>query len=203
MDPHEFMLKQKLPYESKILLAKSVAREFYEKLNGNVFCSVGGLDSITLLFFLRKYVSADIVGVSVSSLEDKSIQRVHRQLGNIVLLKPLKNKVQVIKEFGYPVISKMKARKIEHLQKPNNPKQTYVHALMTGDMGEQGKFQHSEKIKLPDKWLKLFAGLYNEHRPDLFCKEAPFKVSDRCCHWMKKNRLITLQKKIKWLPIWD
>lgn len=105
----------------------------------------------------------------------------------MVIVSPYKTKVQVIKEYGFPVISKMKARKIEHLQKPDNPKQTFIHALMTGDMGAQGKFKHSEKIKLPDKWLSLFAGLYNSHRPDMACQTAPFKVSDRCCYWMKEK----------------
>ncbi|OPX87754.1 MAG: hypothetical protein A4E53_02376 [Pelotomaculum sp. PtaB.Bin104] len=195
MNPYEFRQKQSLPYEAKIVHAIERAREFYIHMNGNVFCSVGGLDSITLLLFLRKYVSKNIPGVSVSALEDKSIRKIHRQLDNMVILTPYKNKAQVIREFGFPVISKMKARKIEHLQKPNNPKQTYVHALMTGDMGAQGKFKHSNKIKLPDKWLKLFGGLYNDHRPDLVCKIAPFKVSDRCCCWMKEKPADDFAKK--------
>jgi hypothetical protein len=187
MEPYEFLQKQSLPYEAKIQHAEIKAREFYNQLGGDVFCSVGGLDSLTLLIFLRKFIAKDITGVTISSLEDKSIQKIHRQFDNMVFLKPYKNKAQVIREYGYPVISKMKASKIEHLQKTDNPKQTFIHALMTGDMGEQGKFKHSEKIKLPDKWLKLFGGLYNEHRPDLKCQAAPFKVSDRCCHWMKEK----------------
>jgi hypothetical protein len=200
MTPQEFMQKQSLPYEAKVIHAQLRAREFYDHMDANVYCSVGGLDSITLLLFLRKYVSKDIPGVSVSSLEDRSIQRIHRQLDNMILLKPYKSKVQVIKEFGYPVISKMKARKIEHIQKPDNPKQTYIHALFTGDMGEQGKFKHSKEIKLPDKWLKLFGGLYNSHRPDLSCQIAPFKVSDRCCHWMKEKPINDFAKKNNLVP---
>jgi 3'-phosphoadenosine 5'-phosphosulfate sulfotransferase (PAPS reductase)/FAD synthetase len=187
MTQYEFQQKQSLPYEAKVNHAIIRAQEFYEKMEGSVFCSVGGLDSITLLLFLRKYVDKNIPGVTISSLEGKSIQKVHRQLNNMVFLRPYKNKAQVIREFGYPVISKMKARKIENLQKSDNPKQTYIHAIMTGDMGAQGKFKHSDKIKLPDKWLKLFGGLYNDHRPDLRCQTAPFKVSDRCCYWMKEK----------------
>jgi len=189
------MQKQSLPYEAKVIHAQLRAREFYEHEEGNVFCSVGGLDSITLLLFLRKYVDKNIPGVTVSALEDKSIRKIHRQLDNMIILTPYKNKAQVIKEFGFPVISKMKAKKIEHLQKPDNPKQTFIHALMTGDMGAQGNFQHSNMIKLPDKWLKLFGGLYNDHRPDLDCKVAPFKVSDRCCHWMKEKPANDFAKK--------
>lgn len=43
MTPYEFMQKQALPYEAKVVHAQLRAREFYEKLEGNVFCSVGGI----------------------------------------------------------------------------------------------------------------------------------------------------------------
>ena len=65
--------------------------------------------------------------------------------------------------------------------------QTFIHAIMTGNMGEQGKYQHSKKIKLPDKWIRLFGGLYQNHRPDLACMTAPFKVSAQCCYYMKEK----------------
>ncbi|NLV16062.1 MAG: hypothetical protein GXY50_02460 [Syntrophomonadaceae bacterium] len=183
----KFRELQDMPYRIKVQYAIGKARDFYETMEGKVFCSVGGLDSITLLMFLRKYVSPDIPGVTISSLEDRTIRIIHKQLGNMVFLKPYKSKVQVIREYGYPVISKAKARKIEYLQTPDSEKQTFIHAIMTGDMGAQGKFQHSNKIKLPEKWIQLFGGLYNDHRPDLLCKVAPFKVSDRCCYWMKEK----------------
>ena len=122
MNPREFMQKQALPYEAKVAHAINKAREFFDELDGNVFCSVGGLDSITMLIFLRKYVSRDIPGVSVSSLEDKSIQEIHRQFDNFTSLKPLKSKVNVLREHGYPVISKEKAGKIQLLQNPSEKK---------------------------------------------------------------------------------
>ena len=83
MTPAEFKQKQSLPYEAKVNHAIIKAQEFYEdeRINGQVICSVGGLDSITLLLFLRKYVSANIPGVSVSRLEDRSIQHIHESLG--------------------------------------------------------------------------------------------------------------------------
>lgn len=184
----EFAQKQNLPYELKIRHAANKAREFYDKVTGeghSVHVSVGGLDSITLYCFLKS-IGLDVHGISVSSLEDKSIQRIHKQLG-IENVKPLKSKVQVLNELGFPVISKAKAKKIEYLQTPNSEKQTFIHAIMTGDMGQQGKFQHSDEIKLPDKWIELFGGLYGEHRPDLHCQVAPFKVSSDCCKWMKEK----------------
>lgn len=176
MEPYEFKQKQSLPYEAKITLAKVRAREFYEKLHGEVFCSVGGLDSITLLFFLRKYVSKNIPGVSVSTLEDKSIQKVHGQLDNMVILTPTKSKVKVIREHGYPVISKSIAEKIELIQNPSEKNETVRHAILTGETGEQGGYKYSRFMKLPDKWQRLFVE-----------REAPFRVSGKCCYYMKEK----------------
>ncbi|MDO5479685.1 MAG: hypothetical protein Q4G23_11050, partial [Clostridia bacterium] len=65
-------------------------------------------------------------------------------------------------------------------------KQYYNHALMTGETGPWGGFVHSESMKLDDDILELFGGEWAEDRPDLNCKVAPFKVSDRCCEIMKE-----------------
>jgi len=75
-------------------------------------------------------------------------------------------KHKVLQELGFPVISKAKANKIKLLLTPDSPKQTFIHAIMTGDMGEQGRWEHSNKIKLPEKWIVKFGGHYQEHRLD-------------------------------------
>jgi len=189
MTPTQFLQKCSLPYEAKVIHAQQRAREFFEHLDGNVFCSVGGLDSITLLIFLRKYVSKGIPGVSVSSLEDKSIQEVHRSFDNFTILTPLKSKVQVIKDHGYPVISKDKAGKIQLLQNPTEKNATVRHAIMTGVTGEQGGFKtrHTgSHMRLPLKWLDLFGGPENA-RYGTHYRTAPFKVSPDCCYWMKER----------------
>lgn len=200
LTPQEFRQKQLLPYEAKVAHAEIRAREFYEKLNGEVCVSVGGLDSITLEAFLNRHLKLGVQPVSVSALEDKSIQEVHKTIPGMIFIKPYKSKVQVLKDHGFPIVSKEKAAKIENLQKPDNPKQTFIHAIMTGQMGEQGKWQKSDKIKLPEKWIKLFGGLYNHHRPDLQCKAAPFKVSAECCKWMKEKPAQDWQKQNKVYP---
>ena len=53
-----FKQRQKLPYEAKVDYARAIARNFKRdiediSIGGNVHISVGGLDSITLLKFLR------------------------------------------------------------------------------------------------------------------------------------------------------
>lgn len=102
-----FTAMQNLPYEVKVKRAELRAIEFVNELDNrglNAHVSVGGLDSIVLLMFLRK-IGIDIPAVSVSSLEDKSIQKVHRKLG-VISIAPGKSKVEILNEVGFPVISK-------------------------------------------------------------------------------------------------
>ena len=101
----------------------------------------------------------------VSSVEHASIRKIHKQLG-VKPIYPDMAKHKVLQELGFPVISKAKANKIKLLLTPDSPKQTFIHAIMTGDMGEQGRWEHSNKIKLPEKWIVKFGGHYQEHRLD-------------------------------------
>ena len=189
MTINEFQQKQSLPYKAKVTHAEKRAWEFYDTITGrgdNVHVSVGGLDSITLLVFLR-HIGIDVPAISVSTLEDKGNQEIHKQLG-VIDVKPYMSKTRVLNVLGFPVVSKEKANKIAYLLNPNADKQTFIHAIMTGDMGKQGGFKHSNRIKLPDKWLKKFGKNYAEHRPDLEYEDIPeFKVSSRCCYYMKEK----------------
>jgi len=185
-DRKAFMEMMKWPYKAKITHAVVVAQEFYRATGGMVFCSVGGLDSITLLHFLRSYVNDSIPGVTLSSLEDKSIQKIHRSLPNMVFLKPYKTKVQVIRDHGYPVISKEKANKIKMLQNPSERNATVRNAIVTGDTGVYGGWRKGTRMKLPDKWLQLFGGLENQRYGTNY-KISPFMVSGDCCYYMKEK----------------
>lgn len=176
-----------MPYEVKVRKAEIMVRDWVDtcdQFGKDYAVSVGGLDSITLLAFCREVLGAETKGVSVSSLEDKSIQEVHREMG-VIRIKPLKSKVQVLKEYGYPIISKQLSAKISRLQTPGDTS-PIVKAYMTGDEGAWGGYKHNEKFKIPDTYVKLFGGLYKDFRPDLDCQTAPFKVSDQCCWWLKE-----------------
>lgn len=150
--------------------------------------SVGGLDSIVLLMFCRN-ILGECEGASVSALEDASIQEVHNQLG-VHKIKPDLTFHKVLNTLGFPVLSKQLAGDIEHLQTPREKADQrllyYNHALMTGETGPWGHFEYSESMKMDDEILELFGGHYAEDRPDLNCKVAPFKVSDKCCYYMKE-----------------
>lgn len=134
--------------------------------------------------FLRS-IGIDAPAISVSILEDKSIQKVHRQLG-VECVKPLKTKAEVLREFGYPVLSKELAGKIALLQNPSEKNATVRHAIITGETGEYGGYRSGTRMKMPQKWLEKFGGADAEGAA-LGYAAAPFKVSDRCCYYLKEK----------------
>lgn len=180
-----FAQMQAMPYEVKLKKAELRAYEFLtelEKRDMNAHISVGGLDSITLLLFLRK-IGIDVPAISVSLIEDKSIQKIHKELG-VIRVRPAKNKVEILNEYGFPVISKKIAGNIQKIQNPTDKNATVRHAIITGECGAQGHFAKNSRMQLPKKWLELFGGADEEGKQ---YKEAFFKVSNKCCEYVKEK----------------
>ena len=202
-----FKAKQQLPYDIKVKYARIRVEEFIRECdirNLNYHVSVGGLDSITLLLFIRS-LGYDLPAISVSSLEDVSIQKVHKELG-VISLKSAKRedgtywtKQKIIQEFGFPVLSKEIAGKIELLQKHTPESKTVRHAIVTGETGEYGGYQKHSRMKLADKWLELFGGLENEEE-NVNYQIAPFKVSSKCCYYLKEKPCVDWAKENNSVP---
>ena len=192
-----FRQKQSLPYEAKIQHAKNLARAFYDDMEGMCYVAVGGLDSITLYLFLRS-IGINVPAVSVSVLEDKSIQKVHKAIG-VTSLKPIKSKIEVIKEFGWPVLSKELAGKIYTLQNPTEKNVTVRHAIMTGDTGAYGGYRKNTRMKMSKKWLEKFGGYENEREGTDYGK-PDFPVSDKCCYYLKEKPSTDYAKASKRAP---
>ncbi len=157
---------------------------------------------------MHEICGIDAPGVSASSLEDKSIQRVHKALG-IINVPPLKRKdgsfwtkAKVIQEFGFPVISKEVAAKIELLQNPSEKNKTVRHAIITGETGAYGGWQKNSKMQLKQRWLELFGGYENEtegcdfRKPDFWYLPSVVITS-------KKKIVMTGEKNITAYLIWD
>lgn len=190
----DFQVKMKQPYEFKVKYATIRAREFVrecEKRDLNYHVSVGGLDSITLLVFLRS-IGIDAPAVSASFLEDPSIQKVHRQLG-VERLAPMKRDDgtfwtanKVVQEFGFPVLSKELAAKIELLQNPSEKNKTVRHAIITGETGAYGGNRKNSRMKMSQKWLEKFGGYENENEGTSY-QTPDFLVSSKCCYYLKER----------------
>lgn len=186
----QMVMKQNVPYSIKRRMAESRIKEFYnecQKRGLNCHVSVGGLDSIVLGSLIREmgYGPEEVPFVSASTLEDLSIQKVHKELGCIVV-KPLKNKVNILQEEGFPVLSKRIANKINTIMNPTEDNKTVRHAIITGECGEQGHYATDSKMQLPKSYLKLFGGFDEEGRALGYKNPTNFKVSHKCCYYLKE-----------------
>lgn len=137
-----------------------------ESQDKNCHVSVGGLDSITLYIWLHS-LGVHVTGITVSGIEDQSIQKVHRALG-LEIVKSYKSKVTILNEIGFPVISKKIAGRINTLQNPTENNKTVRHAIITGECGAQGHYAKNSRMQLPldmNRWyhehLALFEKLYH------------------------------------------
>lgn len=183
----EMVMKQRVPYSIKRKMSETRIRDFIEECDKrglNYHVSVGGLDSIVLAHLIES-MGYDVPRVSASSLEDKSIQAVHKEMGCIIV-KPLKSKVNILQEEGFPVLSKKIANKIDTLANPTEKNKTVRHAIITGECGAQGHFATNSKMQLPMTYLKLFGGLDAEGAA-LGYKKPNFKVSHKCCFYLKEK----------------
>ena len=164
-----FTAKQNLPYEVKLRRQARRAWEFWTEMESqdkSCHVSVGGLDSITLYIWLHS-IGIHVTGITVSGIEDQSIQKVHRALG-LEIVKSYKSKVTILNEIGFPVISKKIAGRINTLQNPTENNKTVRHAIITGECGAQGHYAKNSRMQLPldmNRWyhehLALFEKLYH------------------------------------------
>ena len=164
---YEFHQRKGLPYELKLYLAERRIDEWKDAHDGQVYVSFsGGLDSTVLLHIVRKVLGDDIPAVfSNTGLEYPELVEFVKTFDNVTIIKPDMPFNQVIKKYGYPLVSKetaLKVRKLRHM----NLTPRYRNMLLNGD--ERGK-----SFMLAKKWQ--------------FLVDAPFDTSEQCCNIMKKK----------------
>ena len=100
--------KQSLPLDAKISMTKSRIRDWVREYGTDgVFVSFsGGKDSTVLLHIVRSmYPNIEAVFVN-TGLEYPEIQKFVKTFENVTILRPEMRFNDVIKKYGYPVISK-------------------------------------------------------------------------------------------------
>ena len=116
-----------------------------------------------------------------TGLEYPEIREFVKTKENVIWLKPKMNFRNVIKSYGYPLISKDVSSTLEQaIRKPDGYKMQRF---------TKGSKYHQ---KYGDRWM-LFRWS--------FLLDAPFKVSDRCCYIMKKNPAKKYEKETGRVPI--
>lgn len=174
-----FAQRKNLPYELKLLLSERRIRDWYEHYQGDVYVSFsGGLDSTVLLHMVRSFYPDVEAVFSDTGLEYPELKQFVKKFDNVTIIKPKKSFREVLKEYGYPVVSKETAAKVRKLRH-GNLSDRYRNYLLNGD--ERGKLG-----MLAKKWRILL--------------DAPFETSEQCCDVMKKNPFREYHKKTGKFP---
>ena len=168
---------QALPLERKIMISQARIIEWYNHYKGQVYVSFsGGKDSTVLLDIARKCFP-DIEAVFVNTgLEYPEIQQFVKNFDNVTILRPKMRFDEVIKKYGYPLISKNVSHNVKIARnKPNG--------------------SVAKTIFDPQKTGKYALYRYNDLR------YTDFEICDKCCDIMKKNPAKKYQKETSRVPI--
>jgi len=168
-----------LPLEDKIEFSKSVIREWYNHWDGNVFVAFSGGKDSTVLLHLVRSVYPEVKGVfSNTGLEYPEIYDFAKNTPNVEIIQPRKKFTQVLKEDGFPISNKKRARQIKQLQHANKKNFNTRRLALIGYATKKGIFNKQSKIS--NKWFPIALG--------------DVKVTDVCCDYLKKEPLHIFKK---------
>ena len=168
--------RKSLPLEAKIQMSKLRIRQWHEYWDGDVCVSFsGGMDSTVLLHLVRSEYP-NVPAIFIDDLPYPEIKEHVKRTDNVMIIRPQKRFPQVIAEYGYPIISKRTAQYIHEVRSAKGD--TPTKRLRLTGIKSNGEF--SKLSMIPHKWQYLCG--------------APFKISNRCCHWLKKKPLREARK---------
>ena len=167
---------QALPLNIKVLMTKDRIRQWINTYGEEgVYVSFsGGKDSTVLLHLVREdYPTIPAVYVD-TGLEYPEIREFVKTFDNVAWLKPRMNFKEVIKKYGYPVVSKEISQMVyecQYAKEKGKPIPKYREEKLLGTYIDKqtGELSHFNA----KKWG--------------FLLNAPFKISHKCCAIMKKD----------------
>jgi len=171
METWQLQQRQSLPLEAKIIhTQEKVIRQWYEYWEGQVYVGFSGGKDSTVLLNLVRNIYPEVPGVFIDTgLEWPEIKEFVKQTDNIIWVKPELSFKQVIDKYGYPVVSKEQASYIEEARTTKSAK--LLNKRLNGVDGSG---------MISKKWQYLI--------------DAPFKISDKCCDYLKKKPMHKFEK---------
>lgn len=179
-ESYELAQMQSLPLAAKISMTKRRIRDWYDAFDGDVYLSFSGGKDSTVLKSIIDDMCLNIPAVFIDTgLEYPEIRKFAKSYENVITVRPEMNFKEVIKQYGYPIISKEVAKDIEYARKEKEGKTHYDKLF---GLGRYFNSQYSS-----ERWAFLY--------------DAPFKISSRCCDAMKKKPANEYMKNTGRMPI--
>ena len=194
--PHDLKQMQSLPLEAKIIMTQQRIRQWYDHWDGMVYVSFsGGKDSTVLKHIVDNTPGVyDVPAVFVNTgLEYPEIQQFVREVkagkydcfnSNIEILRPEMRFDEVLKNCGYPVISKEVSNTVRGAK---NSIKKGVYSLRLCQLGvkrsEYGGLIDDKKHDY-DKTVK---GSKFKQYKWRYLVDADFDPSEECCYHTKKK----------------
>jgi 3'-phosphoadenosine 5'-phosphosulfate sulfotransferase (PAPS reductase)/FAD synthetase len=173
---------QSAPLEVKILMTQRRIREWVTEFGTDgVYVSFsGGKDSTVLLHLVRE-LYPDVEAVFVNTgLEYPEIQRFVKTFDNVKVLYPEMSFKEVISTYGYPLLSKSIAHKIESSRRGLKWAEKYLEGTATTRNGLPSVYNAKKYKPLVD---------------------VDFNISPKCCDVMKKSPVHKYEKESGKVPI--
>ena len=177
-------LKEMQSWDLDRKIATSLTRiaEFYNYFPHKIIISFsGGKDSTVLLHLVRRlYPDTPAVFVD-TGLEYPELREFVKTIDNVIWLKPEMNFRDVIKNYGYPIISK-------EVSKVINDARSAI---------KNGKEKTSYAVKqLNGEYINPKTGLKSPYNKEnyKFLFKSPYKISSKCCDIMKKKPIKKFEK---------
>lgn len=180
---------QSLPLDMKIRMTEIRIRGWYEHYGGEIYCSFsGGKDSVVLREIIKNTPGVyDVPSVFCDTgLEYPQLKAFVKSCENVTIIRPKMTFRQVIEKYGYPVISKEVARRVQYAKK----------AVAEGREKNHGYYQKLCGLAVDKNGQK---SQFNCEKWK-FLLEAPFNCSSECCTIMKKNPMKQYEKETGRVP---
>lgn len=209
---------QSLPLDIKVRKTEQRIREWYEHWDGDVYVSFSGEKDSTVLLHIVRKIYPDVPAIfSDTGLEYPEIKEFVKTFDNVRIVRPKYSFREILRRYGYPVISKEVAGTISSVRKFIYNKLVHDNIRVDDEIDRLTEYAENivpfeTKVPLKDSPLSLrvasILGIvdkdnnltwsippncYNSFhkRKWKWLLDADFKISDNCCYHMKEAPLHT------------